>query len=55
MRYDWMGSGTKIIQNIQIGEQCLTGIGNVVLNNLPPNSVVAGSPARFLRKAVAND
>ena len=51
----YLGSGTKIIQNIQIGEQCLTGIGSVVLNNLPNNSVVAGSPARFLRKTVAND
>ena len=51
----YLGSGTTVIQNTVFGEQCMTGIGSVVLADLPANNVVAGNPARFLRKTVTED
>ena len=51
----YLGSGTTVIQNTVFGEQCMTGMGSVILSDLPANSVVAGNPARFLRKTVIED
>ena len=38
------------MEQINIGDNVLVGIGSVVTKNIDVNSVVAGSPARFLRK-----
>ena len=43
-----IGSNSTIIQGVSIGEFCLVGIGSVVLNDVPPNTVVAGVPARIV-------
>lgn len=44
-----VGSGAAILSNIQIGENAIVGAGSVVTKNVPPNSIVAGNPARILR------
>jgi acetyltransferase-like isoleucine patch superfamily enzyme len=44
-----IGSGSTILANITIGENALVGAGSVVTKDVPPNSIVAGNPARFLR------
>ena len=44
-----IGSGSTILSNITIGENALVGAGSVVTKDVPPNSIVAGNPARFLR------
>lgn len=38
-----------IIGDIKIGENSIIGAGSVVLNDVPPNSVVAGNPAKFIK------
>jgi sugar O-acyltransferase (sialic acid O-acetyltransferase NeuD family) len=46
----YLGSGCSIIGSIRIGDQALVGLGSVVLKDVPPNTVVVGSPARPLRQ-----
>ncbi len=45
-----IGSGCTILSNITIGENALVGAGSVVTKDVPPNTIVAGNPARVLRK-----
>ncbi len=44
-----IGSGATILSNVTIGENAIVGAGSVVTKNVPPNTVFAGNPARFLR------
>ena len=44
-----IGSGATILSNITIGENAIVGAGSVVTKDVPPNSIVAGNPARVLR------
>jgi acetyltransferase-like isoleucine patch superfamily enzyme len=44
-----IGSGATILPNISIGENAIVGAGSVVTKQVPPNSIVAGNPARILR------
>lgn len=44
-----IGSGATILANVTIGENALVGAGSVVTKDVPPNSIVAGNPARVLR------
>ncbi len=44
-----IGSGSTILANLTIGEQAIVGAGSVVTKDVPPNSIVAGNPARVLR------
>ena len=44
-----IGSGTTILANVTVGENSIVGAGSVVTKDVPPNSIVAGNPARVLR------
>jgi acetyltransferase-like isoleucine patch superfamily enzyme len=44
-----IGSGATILSNITIGENAIVGAGSVVTKDVPPNSIVAGNPAKFMR------
>jgi len=45
-----IGSGATILANLTIGENAIVGAGSTVTRDVPPNTIVAGSPARVLRK-----
>jgi acetyltransferase-like isoleucine patch superfamily enzyme len=45
-----IGSNATIMCGITIGEGALVGAGAVVTKDVPPNTIVAGNPARVLRK-----
>lgn len=45
-----IGSGTTILCGVEIGEGAIVGAGSVVTRNVPPHTIVAGNPARVLRK-----
>jgi sugar O-acyltransferase (sialic acid O-acetyltransferase NeuD family) len=45
-KYAEIGNGTCIIQNKFIGENSKTGIGSVVVRNIPANCTVFGNPAK---------
>jgi UDP-2-acetamido-3-amino-2,3-dideoxy-glucuronate N-acetyltransferase len=44
-----IGSNCTILSNVTIGENAIVGAGSVVTKDVPPNAIVAGNPARFLR------
>jgi acetyltransferase-like isoleucine patch superfamily enzyme len=45
-----IGMGAVILPGIEIGEGAIIGAGSVVTRNVEPYSVVAGNPARLLRR-----
>ena len=45
-----IGSSTTLLCGITVGENAIIGAGSVVTKNVPPNTIVAGNPARVLRK-----
>jgi len=45
-----IGSSSTIMCGVTIGENSIVGAGAVVTKNVPPNSVVAGVPAKVIRK-----
>ncbi|RFT15205.1 MAG: N-acetylglucosamine-1-phosphate uridyltransferase [Candidatus Saccharicenans subterraneus] len=45
-----IGSGATILAGVTIGEEAIVGAGSVVTKDVPPRTVVAGNPARVLRK-----
>jgi acetyltransferase-like isoleucine patch superfamily enzyme len=44
-----IGSGATILSNTKVGENSIVGAGSVVTKDVPPNTIVAGNPARILR------
>jgi acetyltransferase-like isoleucine patch superfamily enzyme len=44
-----IGSGTTLLCGITVGERALVGAGSVVTKDVPPDTVVAGNPARVIR------
>jgi acetyltransferase-like isoleucine patch superfamily enzyme len=45
-----IGSNATILCGITIGENSLIGAGSVVTKNVPANTIVAGNPARIIKK-----
>jgi acetyltransferase-like isoleucine patch superfamily enzyme len=44
-----IGTGSTILANVTVGENAIVGAGSVVTKDVPPNSIVAGNPAKVLR------
>jgi UDP-3-O-[3-hydroxymyristoyl] glucosamine N-acyltransferase LpxD len=45
----WMGPNCSVNQKINIGEDAFVGLAAVVTKDVKPSTVVAGSPAKFIR------
>jgi acetyltransferase-like isoleucine patch superfamily enzyme len=45
-----IGSGSTILCNITIGENSRVGAGSVVTRDVSPNTIVAGNPAKIIRR-----
>jgi acetyltransferase-like isoleucine patch superfamily enzyme len=48
----FIGGRSLILPGVEIGDNSVVGAGSVVTRNVPPRSVVAGNPARILRKDI---
>lgn len=47
-----IGSSATIMCGVTIGENAMVGAGAVVTKDVPPNTVVAGVPAKVIKKLV---
>ncbi|MEI6563417.1 MAG: DapH/DapD/GlmU-related protein [bacterium] len=45
----WCGARVTILAGVTIGDDVVIGAGAVVKDNIPPNSIAAGVPARVIR------
>jgi UDP-2-acetamido-3-amino-2,3-dideoxy-glucuronate N-acetyltransferase len=45
-----IGSSTTLLAGVTVGEKAIVGAGSVVTKDVPPGTIVAGNPARILRK-----
>ncbi len=46
----WVAPNVSIMNQVKIGDRALVGLGAVVRKNVPDDDVVAGNPARSLRR-----
>jgi acetyltransferase-like isoleucine patch superfamily enzyme len=45
----WIGYGACILRGVTVGDNAVIGTGAVVTQDVPPNAVVGGVPARVIR------
>ena len=46
----WIGGGAILLPGVTVGQNAVVGAGAVVSRDVPPNTVVVGSPARVVRE-----
>lgn len=51
----WIGASAVILGGIKIGEGAVIGAGSVVTRDVEPYAIVAGNPARVVRRRFASD
>jgi maltose O-acetyltransferase len=50
MHDSWIGAGVIVLPGVTVREYSIVGAGAVVTEDVPPFSVVAGVPAKMIRK-----
>jgi UDP-2-acetamido-3-amino-2,3-dideoxy-glucuronate N-acetyltransferase len=45
-----IGSSATLLSGITVGEKAIIGAGSVVTKDVPPNTIVAGNPAKVIRR-----
>ena len=51
----WLGAGVKVMDNVTVGQGSIVGAGSVVTRDVPPYSIVAGVPARLIKKRMGTN
>ena len=46
----WIGMNAIILKGVEIGEGAIVGAGSVVTKNVEPWTMVAGNPARVVKR-----
>ena len=46
----WIGYGAVVLSGVRVGDSAIVAAGSVVTENVPPNAIVAGNPARVIRQ-----
>lgn len=49
-RRAWVGAGSTILPGVTVGENSVVGAGSVVTHDVEPNTIVAGNPARVIKR-----
>jgi serine acetyltransferase len=50
-----MGAGSMVIGSVTIGNNVVIGAGAVVVKDVPDNCVVAGNPAKIIKRLDCNE
>ena len=45
----WIGDSAIVCKGVTVGENSVVGAGSVVVDDVPPNSIAVGNPARVVR------
>lgn len=45
----WLGAGVTVLGGVTISDGCVVGAGAIVTEDLPPNAIALGVPARVIR------
>jgi len=45
----WIGTRAIILKGVNVGQNSIIGAGSVVVNDVPPNTIVAGNPAEVVK------
>ena len=51
----WLASNVTVLGPCEIGENSVIAAGSLVLNDVKPNCLYAGSPAKFIKKIEFDD
>ena len=51
----WIGANSTIMSGVRIGNGCVVGAGSTVAKDIPPYSIVAGNPAKIVKKRFTED
>lgn len=46
----WIGDSAVVCKGVTIGKNSIIGAGSIVVNNIPPNSIAAGNPAKVVKQ-----
>jgi maltose O-acetyltransferase len=46
----WLGSGVIVLPGVTIGDRSTVGAGSVVTDDVPPDSLALGAPAKVVRR-----
>jgi acetyltransferase-like isoleucine patch superfamily enzyme len=49
-----IGSSATLLCGITVGERAIVGAGSVVTKDVPPNTIVAGNPAKVIRRGTGH-
>jgi 2,3,4,5-tetrahydropyridine-2-carboxylate N-succinyltransferase/tetrahydrodipicolinate N-acetyltransferase len=45
-----IGTGARVLDGVTVGKGAIIGAGSVVVNDVPSYTIVAGNPARIIKK-----
>lgn len=51
----WLGSGVTVLGPAVIGENAVVAAGSLVIGDVPPNTIMAGNPAKKVKKIDGSD
>ena len=46
----WVGAGATILKGVTIGDNAVVAAGSIVTSDVPPDTVVAGNPAKVVKQ-----
>ena len=48
----FIGGGSTIMPGVSVGDESIVGAGAVVFDDVPPNTIVGGNPARVIKTGI---